>query len=603
MIGCRKAYLVIISLCCVVQDALAQPIGNAAMYWVDSIAQIIREDQRMDSQTKSILADSAFQVALREGDLCRQVMLRSLQATHLDNTGRSDSALNVLYWANKVFKTPCDSLVLMGVFNNLMNVYLSLGELDRLDSVSRVAIPAWNPKWEDREYWFAMITNMAIAQVYRQNLDSANTLFHRTYAEAKKDGDRKYIQIALNNLGSLKGYMNDLDSAFYFLNEGAIQAQQFQETDNLLSLLVNLASLEKERGRFPRAVVLLDSAYALADTVNNLEKMGQVQRTRAELYADRQDFKNAYQFLTDFVSINARYLDDERVKAVTEMMEKYESEKKARQIQQLEIDNLDATLKNEQITNTRNRYLFGGIGVVILAIGLWSRLHYVRKSKAAIQKEKDVSEGLLLNILPASVADELKAKGYADAQHFDEATILFSDFKGFTTISSEMNAADLVKEINVCFKAFDEIITRFGLEKIKTIGDAYMAAASLPENSKSTVKDAIMAAMGMQAFIESRRMEREQINLPAFAMRVGLHTGPVVAGIVGVKKFQYDIWGDTVNIASRMETASEPGRVNISEATYKIVRNDPDLQFEPRGMVDVKGKGMMAMYFVSQKQS
>jgi adenylate cyclase len=206
----------------------------------------------------------------------------------------------------------------------------------------------------------------------------------------------------------------------------------------------------------------------------------------------------------------------------------------------------------------------------------------------------------LLNILPADIAAELKAKGRADARDFDMVSILFTDFKGFTAASEKLSAQDLVSEINTCFEAFDGIMGKYKVEKIKTIGDAYMAAGGLPVPSDDSAKNTVMAALEMQAFISHRKAEMDAKKLPAFEMRVGIHTGPVVAGIVGVKKFAYDIWGDTVNTASRMESSGEVGKVNISASTYELLKDDPQLSFESRGKVEAKGKGEIEMYFVSK---
>lgn len=239
--------------------------------------------------------------------------------------------------------------------------------------------------------------------------------------------------------------------------------------------------------------------------------------------------------------------------------------------------------------------------LMVLAGGLYGRVRYIRRSKAVLQVEKDRSENLLLNILPADIAAELKEKGRVDAQDFDLVSILFTDFKGFTAASEKLSAQELVAEINSCFEAFDGIMGKYTIEKIKTIGDAYMAAGGLPVTSDASVKNTVLAALEMQLFIAKRKADRDAKGLPAFEMRVGIHTGPIVAGIVGVRKFQYDIWGDTVNTASRMESNGEIGKVNISQTTYELLKADPEFAFESRGKIEAKGKGELDMWFVSLK--
>ena len=217
-----------------------------------------------------------------------------------------------------------------------------------------------------------------------------------------------------------------------------------------------------------------------------------------------------------------------------------------------------------------------------------------RNNELAIEKEK--SETLLLNILPIKVATELKEKGSSEAKLFTDVTIIFIDFVGFTNVTERMSPKELVSEIDYCFKNFDLIISNFGLEKIKTVGDAYIAAAGLPEFSDAHALNTVKAAIAICEFMEEYKKQRLKTDAVYFEHRIGIHSGSVVAGIVGIKKFAYDIWGDAVNTAARMEQNSEPGRINISKATYDLVKTD--FEFQHRGKVKAKNKGTLDMYFL-----
>lgn len=215
----------------------------------------------------------------------------------------------------------------------------------------------------------------------------------------------------------------------------------------------------------------------------------------------------------------------------------------------------------------------------------------IEEQHEALKTEKKKSDDLLLNILPAEVAEELKEKGTTKAQSFDHVTVLFTDFVNFTRISEQRSPQALVQELDECFRAFDDIMERHGLEKIKTIGDAYLAVSGMPAPDEQHAYHAVAAALEIIHFIKARRLQK-----PTFDIRVGIHSGSLVAGIVGIKKFAYDIWGDTVNTASRMESSSEPGKVNISGDTYALVKED--FRFTYRGKINAKNKGEMDMYFV-----
>ena len=211
-------------------------------------------------------------------------------------------------------------------------------------------------------------------------------------------------------------------------------------------------------------------------------------------------------------------------------------------------------------------------------------------------EEKKKSDNLLLNILPAEVADELKQKGRIDAKTYSMVTVMFTDFKDFTKVSENESAELLVAEIDFCFSGFDHIIHNYGIEKIKTVGDAYICAGGLPVLTYTHAKDTINAAIEIRDFMIARKIEKEKMGENPFELRIGIHTGPVVAGIVGVKKFAYDIWGDTVNIAARMESSSEAGKINISGTTYELVKDIFNCSY--RGKIQAKNKGEIDMYFV-----
>jgi len=235
----------------------------------------------------------------------------------------------------------------------------------------------------------------------------------------------------------------------------------------------------------------------------------------------------------------------------------------------------------------------GFIGVTILFILLAGAIFMgLRKTSA----EKKKSEKLLLNILPFAVATELKQTGQYQPKTYSMVTVMFTDFIDFTRVSEKVSAELLVGELNYCFSAFDDILQKHNIEKIKTVGDGYLCASGLPTLSYTHAFDMVMAALEMKNFIISRQKEKEGKGEIAFEIRIGIHTGSVVAGIVGTKKFSYDIWGDTVNIAARMESSSEAGQVNISGTTYELVKDKFKCTY--RGKIEAKNKGETDMYFV-----
>jgi class 3 adenylate cyclase len=218
----------------------------------------------------------------------------------------------------------------------------------------------------------------------------------------------------------------------------------------------------------------------------------------------------------------------------------------------------------------------------------------VRERTMDLENEKERSDNLLKNILPDEIALELKERGTVKPMYYPSVTVMFIDFVDFTRISESMNPNDLVNELDTCFRAFDEIVERNGLEKLKTIGDAYMCASGLPVSNAHHAIQCCEAAMEIRSWMENYQSRRKREGKPYWGFRIGIHSGSVTAGVIGSKKFAYDIWGDTVNVASRMEAMGEPNAINVSQTTYDILKDK--LKFTSRGDLDVKGKGILTMY-------
>ena len=416
--------------------------------------------------------------------------------------------------------------------------------------------------------------------------DEARTYLNRAVALARALGHPMGEAITLGSLANHYQRLEQFDTALVYNERILALLERIGDPFRLAAASINTGEILTRMKRYDEAEEYLNRGIEYARSVGAKQWLS---NAHAGLYDIANALGDAPEALEQF-KLHIAYQDSITNEANT---------RKAVQVQmQYDFDKKEAATRAEQEKkdirqrNIRNSLLLG-LALVIAFAGVF----FFQRNRIAREKER--SEELLLNILPAEVAEELKAKGSAEAVHIDQVTVLFTDFKGFTAMSETLGPKELVRDLNECFSAFDHITAKYGIEKIKTIGDAYMAAGGLPTPNTTHATDVIKAAFEMRDFIAVGKARKIAAGLPYFEIRIGIHTGPVVAGIVGVKKFAYDIWGDTVNTASRMESSGEAGQVNISEATYALMKNETGLTFTPRGKVQAKGKGEMEMYFVS----
>jgi adenylate cyclase len=417
---------------------------------------------------------------------------------------------------------------------------------------------------------------------------------------SESEGFKQFLLESQLTLAYLFAKLNKLELSKEYLKRAEVTNQELKLTSQESSFTQISAYQLLSESLFEKAALKFAMALNQLDTLAGTEKRIEITEMLFKLNKQLGNDKLTIKYAEELLSLKTKSKIETEIKQIQK--EEFESKVMLDSLEFVKEKKLVEENHQEEVrqkNQTRNFLLGGGLVLVILAGGLYGRVRYIRKSKAVLQTEKDRSENLLLNILPADIAAELKEKGKADARDFETVSILFTDFKGFTEASAKLSAQDLVSEINTCFEAFDDIMGKYNIEKIKTIGDAYMAAGGLPIPTEDSVRNAVLAGLEMQDFISKRKSELDAQGKPCFEMRVGIHTGPVVAGIVGVKKFQYDIWGDTVNTASRMESSGEVGKVNISQSTYELLKDNPQFSFESRGKVEAKGKGEIEMYFVS----
>ena len=471
-----------------------------------------------------------------------------------------------------------------------------------------------------------LLLNLSDAYMYSGDYKNAQKAADQAESIANKLNQSDLKANALNRVGKamLMGGKRRADRKFeqsLKVLRASGRTDKALALDNLnnLRLLAQKAGNEKEIIALDAQILRLKSGGKVSDDPLDSRQDFQQALTSAQrrLIEDQKKFKNnesrliaesqALQSQLQKQQSEIEQMTDEQMKMAMLVMQQrvlLDSVTFSRSMDSLAVSNANLALRESE-SNRKFNYAIMGVLLLLAGGASFSFLRARQNAKILsakndiIREEQQRPENLLLNILPSLVADELKKKGKTKARYFDEVSVLFADFVGFSRISEQLSPQHLVSELDTCFQQFADIMAKFNLEKIKTIGDAYMCAGGVPDGGGSYVKNMILAAKEMQAWLAEWNHNREKIGLPRFDARIGIHSGPVVAGVVGSKKFAFDIWGDTVNIAARIEQAGEGGRINISGTVYQAIKGDVPCQY--RGKISAKNKGEIDMYFIENE--
>ncbi len=433
-------------------------------------------------------------------------------------------------------------------YNEALNMYQKALELQKqINNVNEVAV---------------LMNNIALVYHNQGKFTEAQRMHEKALSFRNELGDKSKIASSFSNLGDVYKAVKQNAMALSYYTKALIIFEELTDKRGLIATYYNIGELHYNQLEYEKAFSYFGKSIKLAEEIGVKDHLREAYEHMAKIYADRNNYEQAYALHLRVTELDREISNAETNRIMAQITLRYEIEQKERESEFQRI-------KNEELTKAYN----------------------------SLEEEKQRSEELLLNILPEEVSAELKQYGKTKARSFEIATVLFADIKGFTIISEQLSAEELVTGIDEYFEAFDRIVEKHGVEKIKTIGDAYLCVGGVPVPDFEHAHKVVLVAREFLQAAEELKQQRTQKKLPAFDFRIGIHSGPVVAGVVGIKKFAYDIWGDTVNTASRMQQNSEPGRINISESTYKLVQNK--FMCDYRGEIDAKNKGMLKMYFIT----
>ena len=531
-----------------------------------------------------------------------------------DNVGISNMYSNIgaIYYVQADYVKALENHLLSLKYAELVNDKLRmLTALNNIGTVYFIKEATWDkaltyflralPLCEDLGNKDALgAISVNIGNIYfKKNEDVKALSYFKKSLDAYGNSDGvQFAYIALGTLYLKEGnYDNALNSFKTALSLS--DPKNFNDDFARLQTLIQYGNLFVQKEEYQNALSFYKRAEKVAATMPANDDTKDLYIAMAATYDRIADYHNAFKYQSLLAVIKDSIYNTAADKKLASLQFDFDLQKKEGEISLLTKDKALNELQIKKQTFARNAFA-GGLALVFLIALLTYRNYRIKAKTNKILDHKNAQiEHLILNILPAAVAKELQEDGRATPRDYESVSVLFTDFKSFTKMTTNMQPAILVKELNEWFMEFDDIVIKHNLEKIKTIGDSYMCAGGIPTPYSGHVYNIVKAGLEIQEHINSKNNMRKNDGLPPWVLRIGIHVGPLVAGVVGRIKYAYDIWGSTVNIASRMESNGVEGRVNISAQTYELIKDRFICSY--RGKINAKNVGDIDMYFVDRE--
>ena len=517
-----------------------------------------------------------------------------------NNEGDDNRALDYYLRSLKAAEETTDTSRMVIAKINVGTIYLKKTEThDKALEYYLSALPYIEKKGSDVAEGTVTVN---IGEIYytRGQYDTALYYYEKSL-EAFKRSNAGNIPYAMTSIGRVYMKRGDHRRAIEIQKEGYEIARQSDAKLEMTATLLGLADTYTHQGDVRSAVSTYIRAEQIAREIGAKNELRDAYMALSRAYEGLSDYDSAYYYQVLLTDIKDTLYEAANAKTIQSIQFNYELEQREGQIELLTKDKAlqDVIIQKQKFV--KNAFIAGFILIMMVAFQTLRSYYRKVKTNRLLDRQKVEIENLVLNILPAEVAVELRTQGSATPKSYESVSVLFTDFKGFTTIAGGLAPRELVAELNDFFVAFDDIAVRNNLEKIKTIGDAYMCAGGIPSKNSTHPFDTVNAGIEMQEYMRRTNEIRISKGQQTWGLRIGIHTGPVVAGVVGKKKYAYDIWGNAVNIASRMESSGEADRINISAATYELVKDYYECEF--RGKIYAKNVGDIDMYFVNSNKT